>query len=101
MKKATMKATTLARLIEECDNHALTDYYYFHEVKPIYGCWAINDAFGFGTHNVKVQAGIYLIFSSYLDMEEYKGILNRIFGDELEDYILYKDERNVVIRIQD
>lgn len=26
-----MKATTLARLIEECDNHALTDYYYFQE----------------------------------------------------------------------
>ena len=64
-----MKATTLARLIEECDNHALTDYYYFHEVKPIYGCWNINGAFGFGTHNVKVQAGIYLIFSSCLDME--------------------------------
>lgn len=44
---------------------------------------------------------MYLIFFSDVDMEEYKGILDRIFGDMLEDYILYKDESHIVLRIQD
>ena len=96
-----MKATTLARLIEECDNHALTDYYYFQEVKPVFGYWTMNRAFGFGTHDVKVKTGMYLIFFSDVDMEEYKGILDRIFGDVLENYIVYKDESHIVLRIQD
>lgn len=101
MKKATMKATTLARLIEECDCHALTDYYYFQEVKPKFGYWTMCRAFGFGMYDVKVKTGMYLIFFSNVNMEEYKGILNRIFGDMLEDYILYKDESYIVLRIQD
>lgn len=96
-----MKATTLARLIEECDDHALTDYYYFKEVKPVFGYWTINRAFGFGPQDVKVETGMYLIFFSDVDMEEYKGILDRILGDMLEDYILYKDESHIVLRIQD
>lgn len=96
-----MKATTLARLIEECDNHALTNYYYFKEVEPKFGYWTINRAFGFGSYEVKAKKGMYLIFISDVDMEEYKGILDRIFGDMLEDYILYKDESHIVLRIQD
>lgn len=96
-----MKATTLAKLIEECDNHALTDYYFFKEVEPSFDTLSMSRAIGFGPRDVKVETGMYLIFYSEENMNEYKGILNRIFGDMDKDYILYKDERLVVIRIQD
>lgn len=96
-----MKATTLARLIEECDNHALTDYYYFNEVEEGFETLGMYDAFGLGPTNIKVEAGMYLIFYSDENMEEYKGILKRTFEDALEDYIYYKDENMVVLKIQD
>lgn len=101
MEKATMKATTLARLIEECDNHALTDYYYFQEVEPAFEKLSMNKALGFGPEYVEVKEGMYLIFYSDIFMDEYKGILDRIFGNVLEDYILYKNRYVVIIRIQD
>lgn len=95
-----MKATTLARLIEECDNHALTDYYYFNEVEG-FELLRMNEAFGLGPSDIRVKNGMYLIFYSDEYMKEYKGILKRIFGDALEDYIFFKNEEMVVLRIQD
>lgn len=100
MKKATMKATTLARLIEECDNHALTDYYFFNEVIEGLEDKSMVRALGVG-YDIKVPAGMYFIFYSDINMNEYKGILKRIFGNMLEDYILYKNGNMIVLRIQD
>lgn len=89
-----MKATTLARLIEECDNHALTDYYFFNEVIE-----GLEDKSMI--YDIEVPAGMYFIFYSDINMNEYKGILKRIFGNMLENYIMYKDGNMIVLRIQD
>ena len=96
MKKATMKATTLARLIEECDNHALTDYYYFQKIEP----YSLNRKISTNP-DIELEKGMYLVFYTNNFIGEFKSILNRMFGNTLDNYISYQDEKTIIIRIQD
>ena len=83
-----MKATDLAKIIYECDIHALTDYYSFVEVK--YDD-ADNDTISVFRHGYDckkhVPKGMYLWFSPNEDeAEEFKGILERYINNLTGDF---------------
>lgn len=98
-----MKATDLSKIIYECDIHALTDYYSFVEVE--YDD-ADNDTISVFRHGYDckkhVPKGMYLWFSPNEDeAEEFKGILERVFGKTYQTQIFFENGMDVILKIED
>lgn len=98
-----MKATDLAKIIYECDIHALTDYYTFVEVEQEQ---EDNDTISVFSHRYDcrkhVPKGIYLWLSPNEDEgEEFKSILERIFGETYQNQIFFENDLDVILKIED
>lgn len=103
MIKLYMKATDLAKIIYECDIHALTDYYSFIEVE--YDD-ADNDTISVFRHGYDckkhVPKGMYLWLSPNEDeAEEFKCILERLFGTSYETQIFFESDLDKILKIED
>lgn len=98
-----MKATDLAKIIYECDIHALTDYYSFVEVEQEHEYNDTISVFRNGYDCRKhVPKGIYLWFSPNEDeSEEFKEILERVFGDTYQTQVFFENDLDVILKIED
>ena len=98
-----MKATDLAKIIYVCDIHALTDYYAFVEVEYDDEDNDTISVFCYDYDCKKhVPKGMYLWFSPKEDeTEEFKGILERVFGNTYQAQIFFENNLDVILRIED
>lgn len=98
-----MKATDLAKVIFECDIHALTDYYSFFEVEIEDASNNMKSIFGYENESQKhVPKGMYLWLSSIDDEhEEFMGILRRVFGEKYIIHIFFENGRDIILKIED
>lgn len=98
-----MKATDLAKIIYECDIHALTDYYSFVEVEQedIYNDTISVFRYGFDCRK-HVPKGIYLWLSPNEDEgEEFKEILELVFGETYQTQIFFENDLDIILKIED
>ena len=98
-----MKATDLSKIIYECDIHALTDYYTFVEVKYDDADNNTINVFRHGYDCKKhVSKGMYLWFSpNENEGEEFKEILERVFGKTYQTQIFFENDEDVILKIED
>ena len=86
-----MKASDLAKIIYECDIHALTDYYSFVEVE-------FDDA---DNNTISVFRHGYDCKKHEDEAEEFKGILERVFGKTYQTQIFFENDLDVILKIED
>lgn len=98
-----MKATDLAKIIYDCDIHALTDYYSFVEVEYDDDSNDTRSVFRYSYDRTKhVPKGMYLWFSPNEDeADEFKGILKRVFGETYRTQIFFEDDLDIILKIED
>lgn len=95
-----MTATDLAKVIYECDIHALTDYYSFIEVEYEDDSNNIMTVFGYDSQK-HVPQGMYLWLSSLDDAHEgFVEILKRVLGEEYVTHIFFTNGRDLILKIE-